>query len=119
MSGERKASENLREVRLSIINQDQCTMLMNRTKIKFKLVIFAESSFNTLGNQNCSSQSEMCAGKINNRTVGKAVVKVDPNKALNHIEIKKEVSVLETVIGGQDSCLGDSGGPLWRVLGTS
>ena len=33
--------------------------------------------------------------------------------------ILNEESLEETVLGGQDSCLGDSGGPLWRVLGSN
>ena len=62
-----------------------------------------------------SSHYELCAGHKNYVETQKVRVL----RQRNGFRMLKQESLTETVIGGEDSCLGDSGGPLWRVLGST
>ena len=62
-----------------------------------------------------STKYELCAGHKNYVYSQK----VNVLRQRNGFRILKEEPLKETVLGGHDSCLGDSGGPLWRVLGST
>ena len=62
-----------------------------------------------------SQKYELCAGRKNYVYSQK----VNVIRRHNGFRILKEEPLQETVLGGHDSCLGDSGGPLWRVLGST
>ena len=63
-----------------------------------------------------SPKYELCAGYKNYIYTKKIEV---VRKGRGFRILKAPEAVKETVIGGQDSCLGDSGGPLWKILGST
>ncbi len=92
------SSSVLREVHLSILDTENCSQILKRTNSSYNLAM------------------ELCAGRVNWRYATKIRYDFSTNtfRQLN----KDLIPRTEAFVGGQDSCLGDSGGPLWKIFGT-
>ncbi len=93
-----KATTNvLREVKLTIFDIGNCSEILKRSNSSYNL------------------DMELCAGRINKRVIRR--YRVAPEGGGNVNKLKSPEEGIDHFIGGQDSCLGDSGGPLWKVYG--
>jgi hypothetical protein len=95
--GSKATTEVLREVTLTVFDVGNCSRILRQTNSSYNL------------------DMELCAGRVNKRLVRRVAAAVDSN---GHVKAFNEGSGEEReemFIGGKDSCLGDSGGPLWKV----
>jgi len=88
----------LREVTLTIFDVGNCSDILKRTNSSYNL------------------EMELCAGRVNERLVRRVAAKVSNNGQIDGFDEGEGEERRESFIGGQDSCLGDSGGPLWKVM---
>ncbi len=100
-----KATSNtLREAKLTIFDMSTCNDILKRSNSSYNL------------------DMELCAGRLNTRRVRRvrlsAATGQGPSAAVAGASPVSEEAPMEHFIGGQDSCLGDSGGPLWKVFGS-
>ncbi len=87
--GAQSTTSRLREVKLTIFDSSNCSVILRRSNSSYNL------------------DTELCAGRVNRRAI--KAIDVSTGKLTSDRDL--------LFIGGQDSCLGDSGGPLWKVFG--
>ena len=94
------AATTLQEVRLTVLDAGNCSEILKKS------------------NSSYSVDLELCAGKLNRKYKTKVLAVQGDGGTPEFVQVSAfNADEADTFIGGQDSCLGDSGGPLWKIFG--
>jgi len=96
--GSKATTDVLREVTLTVFDVGNCSRILRQTNSSYNL------------------EMELCAGRVNKRLVRRVAANVGSNGKVKGFSEGDGEERDEMFIGGKDSCLGDSGGPLWKVV---